>query len=197
MRRVRVMASGRRRDATTPPPAQATTSSRTTGAPCATRSTRPSPANGPRRTRWPRTRRRTATPRRPTSSSDLPANFHYRALPLGCKTPAAIRDKILGDPATDASDVVVVGAARAQVGMAVNGDDLRRAARARRDGLLRLRRRRLPDGPKSREELLLDLHARRGDRGAARGRRDVPPFWEGRGAPRAEVVWERPAGLRY
>jgi hypothetical protein len=56
--------------------------------------------------------------------SDLPANFHYRALPLGCKTPAAIRDEILGNPATDASDVVVVGAARAQVGMAVNGDDL-------------------------------------------------------------------------
>ena len=55
---------------------------------------------------------------------DLPANFHYRALPLGCKTPAAIRDEILGNPATDASDVVVVGAARAQVGMDVNGDDL-------------------------------------------------------------------------
>ena len=48
--------------------------------------------------------------------SDLPANFHYRALPLGCKTPAAIRDEILGNP-PDASDVVVVGAARAGVGI--------------------------------------------------------------------------------
>mmetsp|Transcript_3854 Transcript_3854/g.8982 ORF Transcript_3854/g.8982 Transcript_3854/m.8982 type:complete len:329 (+) Transcript_3854:112-1098(+) len=47
------------------------------------------------------------------------------------------------------------------------------------------------------EELLLDLHARRGDRGAARGRRDVPPLRPGRRAPRAEALRQRPAGVRH
>ena len=49
-------------------------------------------------------------------SGALAEDFHDRALPLGCMVPDDIRDKIEED-GLDLSDVVVVGAARAGVGI--------------------------------------------------------------------------------
>ena len=49
-------------------------------------------------------------------SGALAEDFHDRALPLGCMVPDDIRDKIEED-GSDLSDVVVVGAARAGVGI--------------------------------------------------------------------------------
>ena len=51
----------------------------------------------------------------PLDPDDLPRIFHDRALPLGCQTPADVQAAIEADGAL--SDVVVVGAARAGVGI--------------------------------------------------------------------------------
>ena len=53
----------------------------------------------------------------PLDPDDLPKIFHDRALPLGCQTPADVQAAIEADGAL--SDVVVVGAARAGVGISM------------------------------------------------------------------------------